>query len=166
MIEKTEILKNLKWLETRYNQSKSARAHLLYSKLAIIEICGWLEMTIDDVITRCAKRCIKHTENLKEISRLIKSTHGFTYDQHFRKLLVHIIGFYNFEKMEKAIDQKKLADFQASLLHLSPNRKVEAHTYIKGTQKKIDGPTKTAAHFNKLYVGLLEIEKWLRKNRF
>ncbi|NBX65387.1 MAG: endoribonuclease [Proteobacteria bacterium] len=122
---------------------------------------------MDDVVKRCAKRCLKEKNHLKYIQEtIIQKTHGFSYNDHFRKMLISIIGLTNFEKMEKNSDPKKLSDFCASLSYLVPNRNSEAHTYLKGTTKKIDAPSQTIGHFIKLHVGIHEIEKWLKANGF
>jgi hypothetical protein len=54
MIAKTYILNNLSTIEKLYNDSSSIKNSLFYSKLAILELCGWTEESMDDIIKKCA----------------------------------------------------------------------------------------------------------------
>ena len=56
MIARSYILTNLKTLDRKYNRATSTRDSLFYSKLAILELCGWIEESMDDIVLRCACR--------------------------------------------------------------------------------------------------------------
>ena len=62
MIAYSYIENNLDQLDKRYVKSKTSRDASYYSKLAILELCGWIEMSIDDCIVRSANRILKDTE--------------------------------------------------------------------------------------------------------
>ena len=54
MIGKTNIERNIKQLKTNFNKTNSPKLELFYSKLAIIELCGWIEESMDDIVLRCS----------------------------------------------------------------------------------------------------------------
>ena len=56
MIARTYILDNLNKLDVRYRKAATLKDSLFYSKLAVLELCGWIEESMDDVILRCARR--------------------------------------------------------------------------------------------------------------
>ena len=48
MITKSYLLKTLNWLDQLYNDPTADDKKIFYSKLALIELCGWIEETMDD----------------------------------------------------------------------------------------------------------------------
>lgn len=162
MLVKTYIQSNLKALDVKFRKSNSQRDNLFYSKLAILELCGWLEESMDVVVTDCAKRLIKNPQNLTYIEAEIKRNYGFNYEKNFKSLLIKLIGIVVFEKIESSLDSQKLQLFISTLGTLVIKRNSEAHTHIKGVTRVIDAPSVTIAHFNNLYNGLLEFENALK----
>jgi len=56
MITKSYLFKTLNWLDQLYNDPTADNQKTSsYSKLALIELCGWIEETMDDIVLRCAK---------------------------------------------------------------------------------------------------------------
>ncbi len=48
MITKSYLFKTLNRLDRLYNESRTDDKKIFYSKLALIELCGWIEETMDD----------------------------------------------------------------------------------------------------------------------
>lgn len=115
MVSKTSILENLQGLDALYQKSSSTKKSLFFSKLAILELCGWTEESIDDIIKRCAKRKLKEKVNLDYLIKEIERTYGFTYEKHFRKMLVELIGFINIERLERKVDKDKFHNLKSTL---------------------------------------------------
>ncbi len=166
MIVKSYIQKNLKALEKLYNGTTSTAKGLLYSKLAILELCGWIEESMDNIVRMCCHRIIKDKKEHKEIDQIIKRNSGFEYDLHFRNMLTHVIGRTGVIKLEKEIDPKKFQVLKATLSTLKTSRDTEAHTHTKGITKRLDAPSVTRANYKKVYDGLMEIDNTLRKIGF
>lgn len=162
MLVKTYIQSNLKALDVKFRKSNSQRDNLFYSKLAILELCGWLEESMDVVVNDCAKRLVKNPQNLAYIEAEIKRNSGFNYEKNFKSLLIKLIGIVVFEKIESSLDSQKLQLFISTLGTLVIKRNSEAYTHIKGVTRVIDAPSVTIAHFNNLYNGLLEFENALK----
>ncbi len=164
MIGKTSILQNLKDLEALYNKSSSYKKALFYSKLAILELCGWIEESMDEIVRRCANRNMRDKQNRSFVeTNIIKRVHGFDYDSNFRPMLMQVVGLIALEKVEKRVDQRKLQLFQAALNTLKVHRNIEAHSHIKGTAKRLDAPSMTKRSFADVYAGLKNFEDELKR---
>lgn len=163
MINKTRIQENLSRLERYYQKNRGNIAALFFSKLAILEACGWIEETIDNLIRECAKNHLLEKTNLDSVEDLIKNTHSFNYNTHFRVLLSRVIGIINVERLEKSLDSKKFTRMVSTLGVLKQRRDDQAHTHIQGTTTIIDAPSITINNFSFVYLGLKDIEKNIRK---
>jgi len=53
MITKQYIVPSLQALDTAYQSAATADDAERFAKLAIIELCGWIEETMDALILRC-----------------------------------------------------------------------------------------------------------------
>lgn len=164
MIVKSYIKNNLERIERLYNKSSSIQDGLFYSKLAILELCGWIEISMDDIILRVSKKHLKQSDNIHFVEKeIIKRTYGFDYSRHFRKMLINMIGVIGVERLEKRIDSVKFQLLLSSLSSLKQYRDSEAHTYIKGTTRRMDAPSVTKNRFNGIFYGLKNIDDELRK---
>lgn len=166
MIAKSYILENLKSLDYRYRKARSAKEALFCSKLAILELCGWIEESMDDVIRRCANRKLENNDNRKYCETdIIGKNYGFDYLS-FRSMLIRLMGLVAVEALERKVDARKYATLKATLSSLKQTRNSEAHTHIKGGTRTLNAPSLTIAHFHLLYDGLQEFELKIRKARF
>lgn len=163
MIAKSYLLKNLETIEKLFNSSTSSTKALLYSKLAILELCGWIEESMDDIIRKCAHRNIKDPKERAEIIKLIDNNYGFEYNKHFRSMLVQVIGRVGVIKLEKKLDTNKFELLKTTLGNLKTVRNSTAHTHLKGTTTRLNAPSVTKANYLRVYEGLLEIDTKLRK---
>ncbi|HZX36028.1 MAG TPA: hypothetical protein VFF54_06005 [Thermodesulfobacteriota bacterium] len=158
-----EIKKNLGKINDLYTKSENedSEALLFYSKLAILELCGWIEESMDDIIREYAKKYLKEQSNINSINDTIRKTSGFDYNEHFReKMLIRLIGLINIEKLETNLDQKILEQMKAALTYLREYRDKEAHTYIN-IAKKLDAPSFTLSLLEPIRKGLKEIDNKL-----
>jgi hypothetical protein len=163
MIAKCYLKTNLDTLEKLYNKSTSAATGLLYSKSAILELCGWIEDSMDTIVRTCAHRTIKDINARKEIEKVvIDKTWGFDYEKYFRKMLIQVIGWRVVLELERKVDPAKFQNLKATLSTLNIYRNTEAHTHIRGITKRLDAPSVTKANFILVYDGLMDIDHKLR----
>ena len=99
-LAKTYISANLRGIDALYRAGTSPRKSLFYSKLAILELCGWIEVSMDGVVDSCAKRNLNEGASIALVANRIKRTYGFDYDQHFRELIIRILGLRSLETIE------------------------------------------------------------------
>ena len=162
MITKSYINENLKKMNFCYLSARSQKEISFFAKLAVLELCGWIELSMDDVIKAHAKRNHRDEFNIKNIENYVKKNSGFSYEKHFRILLIQLLGIVNLERFEKSLNIGIDIKFQSELNNLHKIRNCLAHTYIKGTTSQLDAPSITLARFEVIWTGLKEYEKRLR----
>lgn len=163
MIARSYVMTNLKKLDRLYNGARSAKESLFYSKLALLELCGWIEESMDDVVLRCSVRCVNEPSNRKYVrDAIVKRTHGFDYERHFREMLVRLVGLVEVERVEKRVDPVKQARLKAALQALITVRNAEAHTHLKGVTKQINAPSVAIGQFSDVYDGLEDYDRVIR----
>lgn len=162
MIAKSYIESNLRRMNYKFNQSRSNKESLFFAKMAIIELCGWIEESMDDIVLRCATRNLKESKNRKFIEeKVVRPTYGFHYTKHFQKMMTTLIGLIMYEKLEKSLDQIKFQKMKSELGNLTQRRNEEAHTHIKIT-RRINAPSVTLRQFKAIYESLVDIEHKLK----
>ena len=164
MIAKGHILKELNKLNTLYgivgSQGKNEEADF-YAKLAFLELCGWVEDSIDDLALRCVKRK-GVIQLLNDFSKKLGYVYGFEYDRHFRSVLFQTIGAVGLEKVDKKVDSKQRALLEAALNGLWQKRKRHAHSSLRRSARYLDAPSVTLGQLGIIYTGLVEYEKKMR----
>lgn len=160
MITKTAISQNLKFMDRQFGLAASPREQIYLSKLAVLELCGWIEESIDDLVFRATKGRVQLDANIKYFEKtIVKRNSGFSYDSHFRYLLSAAVGLNTFDETERKVDQAIRAQFISQLQSLYTVRNSLAHTYVKGTTFSIEAPSLTKSRFPYIYVGLKAYEK-------
>jgi hypothetical protein len=162
MLAKTYILTNLKNLDIKFQKSSTAKDELYYSKLAILELCGWIEESMDDIVLRCAKKCIKDSKNFDYVKKeIIKRTYAFDYEK-FRFMMMRVIGLVNVERIETKINPAVFILMTSTLATLKKERDAEAHTHIKGVLRVINAPSVTITRFGPVYSGIKAFDVAIR----
>lgn len=60
MIAKSYIRKTLNVCKSKYSNALGNFETLSFSKLAVLELCGWIEVSIDDIVINCANKHLKN----------------------------------------------------------------------------------------------------------
>jgi hypothetical protein len=163
MIARTHVEGSLRTLDRLFREATSAKHALFYSKLAILELCGWIEESMDDVVLRCAVRHLRRSDNRRYVEKqIVKRTYGFDYDRHFREMLIRLLGLVAVERIENAVDPAKSAMMRSTLATLTVVRNTEAHTHVKGVTTVINAPSVTRTHFVAAFEGLSEYDRVIR----
>lgn len=166
MIEKTQIVLTLQALDARYQAATSADEAQWFAKLAIIELCGWIEESMDEVVRRCSKRHLKVTANQEMCEdEIIGKTYGFEYKKHFRGMLIRLLGLVAVEQLEQQINPTIHAKMEGALSFLKPFRNSYAHTHLN-IAASINAPSVTRSKFQPIYDGLVEFERVIRLGRW
>ena len=157
LINDEYVCKNLSILDKEYRALEDDyvdERKILFGKLALLELCGWLEDTMDEIILGLCEQV--NLENRKPIEKAIKNTYGFSYE-HFEKMLVTLIGYKKLEWLEKEWDKQPLCNKLGSL----KNRRDDfAHTHTKETNVKVDAPNillKEQKELKKIFNELIAI---------
>ena len=167
MVNKTAITRNLSDLHSRYDRRpRNSRDPLYYSKLYLIELCGWIEETMDSIVRDCSLSRLAVAKNRKQVeSDIVGRTYGFDYGAHFRNMLIRVLGLIKVEELESMLDQIKFDKMRSSLTTLLTQRNRAAHTYTEGTTQTVDAPSVIVSHFQNVYEGLKDMEQCIRRLR-
>lgn len=165
MIAKSYIESTLKELDKLYNQASSQKKAIYFSKLAVIELCGWIEETVDDIVLRHCNRKLKNTDNKNYCKeKIIKNNYGFQYSQNIRPMLISLIGLIEVEKLENELEKTaQVTLLKSNLGNLKTSRNEAAHTHLKGITRTYNAPSRTIGDFNRISVILEKIDLELRK---
>lgn len=164
MIVKNYVLSSIEELERLYNSSKSQKKAVYYSKLALLELCGWIEESIDDTIIRYCNRKMKLSSNKDAIKEIVRNNSGFQYNSNIRPLLMRAIGIVNIEKIETKLEKTgKITRLSSMLGNLKSSRNDAAHTFLKGVTRTYNAPSRVKQDFLNIYSILKEIDEEVRK---
>ena len=86
------IEKNLEVLDEHFKRSRHNRDAIFASKLAILELCGWIEVSMDECILSASERVLKETKNIRFVENKVGRNYGFSYEDHFKPMLANLIG--------------------------------------------------------------------------
>ena len=164
MIAFSYITKTLDELDRLYINASSKKKAIYYSKLATIELCGWVEETVDNIVQMHANRKLKNRSNKKYVEdKIIKPIYGFQYNQHIRPMLIAVVGIITIERIETKLERGgKITLLKQHLGNLKQSRNSAAHTHITGTPNAYDAPSVIKSQFNIIKSVLKEIDNELR----
>lgn len=150
----------------------------LLCKIAHIELCGWLEDVFDDLIKNCKNNILNsiqhHDKNVKDkfnpwstaVDKEISNIYGVSYTNHFKKLLIKLLGDFMVLKIEYQIGFDKIEIFNNTLEVMHKDRNILAHqsSYNIFQQKTIDSPNKILLNFRQNISPILgEFKRYLEE---
>jgi len=117
----------------------------LLSKLAVLELCGWLEERFDAIAAGIAQTA--GVEAAKAIQNRIDGTYGFNYGMHVRQIFLAIGGEVLVHKVESRLEEKYpgyLEQLKNALGQLWKQRCELAHgssVAVGGQQRSVNAPS-------------------------
>lgn len=122
------IDETLRQLDIWYREPSSGplRPKLL-SKLAVLELCGWIEEEFDKIVRDLDAISLNDPQWIESI---IKKTNGFDYGDHFRPMIARILGEFSLRKIESSagsINSSELEQLKSILGSLWRQRCSFAH---------------------------------------
>lgn len=126
---------------------------IFYSKLALMEYCGWIECSIDLIMMRVTEA--DYTAVISSTGKsFLKSINNFSYKDHFIKILVQVLGMANAEKLVEYFKESgELDALEAKLdnTELKKNRNIAAHTYHRDNSISYDAPNIFISEVNNFF---------------
>lgn len=164
MIIKRHIEIDLKRLNELYNTSvhgADPRVPVYFSKLALLELSGWIECSFDLIASRAVKRRIKSVRFEKLVNQAIKKNHGLGYEDNFIDMMAKLVGLPACEILEKHLDSTgSLAVLKSELDAIIVQRRVAAHVALVHTTVGFDAPSVTLVRLKKVYPVVKDIYSW------
>jgi hypothetical protein len=164
MIAVSYIDSTLKELNKLYNESTSQKKAIYFSKLALIELCGWIEETLDDIVLKHANRQLKDPKNKKYCDEtIVKPNYGFEYNKNIRPMFISLLGIIELEKLERELEKTgQVTLLKGHLGNIKDSRNIAAHTHLKGITRRFNAPSRTLGDFNRIKPILEKIDQELR----
>lgn len=146
MSDVSRLNKTLDFLDRLYNEhitSEDSEEAVAFAKLAVIEFCGWVETSIDDIARSSIVISLPTSNDRASLEDLIKNTSGFDYKRHVTPLLTHSIGIVRYTQVEETLKQEGLLEQFTTVLNaeFKRMRNRAAHTFLDGTQRNYDAPS-------------------------
>lgn len=162
MVVKKHILNNIKRLNRLYNGAPTPTDATYYSKLAIIELCGWVELSMDNIAVNFATRYLRTPPFIASFNDLLDKNYGFDYKRNFRKMMNQTIGLHNMEQIETTINATgDITVLDATLDALKILRNDAAHTFV-GATTTYQAPSVTKNQLEIIYPILKKIGQAIR----
>jgi hypothetical protein len=165
MNSKEPIETLIRELEKLYDAPADPTHKDFYSKLALMELCGWLEISIDKIVEGYSANKLFEPKNQEYFkNKSIDKTYGCDYKSHLRPMLINLIGLKGIEKLEANLKAQGvfqiLVDQLSSLWSL---RKPAAHTTIVGVTTTYQSPSTMKTYLVSLHPILTTLEVELMK---
>ena len=165
MLSDLELMANLDYYEGTYKSpTYDLRTMLLSSKASILEVCGWVEQAMDLFVMDTARRCGLSPARQEWISqKYVRPTSGFSYQGHFEKMIVSVVGYRVLEEAESKAGGV-IPIMEGTLSDLTKLRNHYAHTHFNSidpypkNMTGIPAPTLLKSHAKTVVVGLKELE--------
>lgn len=164
MVDYTGIENTLKRLDAEYNaQMSDPQMPILFSKLAVIELCGWIEESFDDLLFEYINTHIIDHNCQRIIKKIIDDNYGFQYERHVFKIFSAVIGVNNWENIIDKLSPSDFGNFQTILNSYSTGRNRAAHTHTPiGTTRSFDAPSLVLSNFHKIKNAVSVIENEIK----
>jgi len=108
--------------------------------LAIIELCGWIEISLDEIFETNAPKFANQRRYSKKFAGQLDKTYGFHEVSHLQPLIIALVGYSGLEQLEASCDRRLMGGLHRNLNELTDMRNRLAHTYIKGFGVTIESP--------------------------
>jgi hypothetical protein len=160
MISKSDIETLIDKLDILYTSCGDPDFEIYYSKFALLELCGWIELAMDDIIKSFSAKNISDPANINLVEKeIIGKTWGFRYEEHFRPMLIKSLGLWFLEQIQADLNAHgELDKLRGELSILWDVRKKAAHTSVTGVTLSFDAPNVTKNRLIIIFPILQSIE--------
>ena len=160
MVSDADIRRTLTMLEGLYNTAGlTTDLATLYSKLGTLELCGWIEDTMDSIARSYVVRNILSPDYINGFDSLLKGNSSFQWEN-FNKILCHTIGMSNMETIYDKLNSitGNLQAFNGELTRLAPIRNVAAHTTFTNSGISYETPSSCLGILGRIYPAMQSIQ--------
>ena len=148
--------------------TKNTRIKLeLLSKLAVLELSGWIETTIDQILVEYVSRKICDSDEQGRIRRnIIDRVYGFDLERNVWPLFERVLGVVNCKSMRTKLENTRGYDsFASDITTVHSLRRRQAHTCCAGPEvtRQIVAPSTTWGYFQNIYPIIQRIKRFCEK---
>lgn len=162
MINYTDIENNILLIEAKYNDpSTTTHEQILYSKLAVLEFCGWIEESFDQILKDYSLTKVSVVNQRYVDTAIIRKNYGFEYDSNTRPMFCRVLGIKNLEDMESILDDGRgvVTILKSLLSNYTTKRNDAAHKSTPlGTTLSYFAPSTVLGDFRSVKPIFLDLE--------
>lgn len=130
MLPINDLLSQLDDINIAFQKETNNIKSNMWAKLAALDVCGWIEECIDKIVEDFLSVRNLSADNKKKVEARVKKINGFSYDDHFRPLMIELVGVIGFEKIEHNLSNQ-CTRLKSHLKDLKTKRDRYAHTFTK-----------------------------------
>lgn len=150
-------------LDSEYSTTVDVNMQLLYSKLAVLEFSGWIEVSMDTVCKDYISRKIVLSDNINRINKIVDKHYGFSYDDNVYPMMCSVLGINNWENILDTFSTLDKSNFLAVLGTYKNLRNRAAHTNtVHGVTPTFMTPSAVIVDFGKIKPAFQHLESKLK----
>ena len=137
---------------------------ILFSKLAVLELCGWIETSIDIVLYDYVQLHLINNDCKKGIEKIIKKNYGFHYDSNLFPLFCSVLGVNNVENVLDVVSPVDFHNFKSITEIYTTERNKAAHTDTPaGTTRSYKAPSVVLHDYNLIKPAIQTLETQIQR---
>lgn len=162
MVDYLGIENTLLRLDTEYNACLTdPDMPIFFSKLAVLELSGWLEDSVDDILYGYIGAHLVDTDVIDPVKEIIKKNYGFKYERNIIKICLSVLGANIWENIVDKLKPIEYFDLKSITDSLTNSRNNAAHSSIIVT-RTFSAPSSTLADFRKLKPAIQKMENEIK----
>lgn len=150
----------LSTLETQFSSVVTlpdATLSILYSKLAVLELSGWIEESIDMILINYLDNKLVSTDCINKTKKIIESNYGFKYESNLYHIFLCTLGSNNWENIIDTIGIARMSILSTKCGEYSSQRNDAAHKYQLGT-RSFYAPSRVISDYHQIKSVITDIE--------
>jgi len=162
MINYLDIENNIVIIEGKYvDPSTTTHEQILYSKLAVLEFCGWIEESLDQILKDYLIPRVSAPNQTYVDKNIIKKNSGFEYERYTRRMFCSVLGIKNLEIVETTLNGYggQITTLESMLSSYTTIRNNAAHNSTPvGTTLIFNAPSIVLSHFRSIKPIISDLE--------
>ena len=164
MIDYVSIQNTLNRLDAEYCSTTDVQLPILYSKLAVLELCGWIETNIDNILFEYVNSHIIDIDCKNGIETIINRNYGFHYANNLFPLFCSVLGINNLENILDKLSSTDFQNLKSITGTYTQERNKAAHTDTPiGTTRTYRSPSSVLHDYNLIKPAFQTIETQIQK---
>jgi hypothetical protein len=162
MINYLDIESNIVIIEVKYNDpTTSTHEQILYSKLAVLEFCGWIEESLDQILKDYLSTKVSLINQNYIDRNVIRKNSGFHYENYTRRMFCSVLGIENLEIVETTLNGygSQIVTLESLLSNYTGLRNNAAHNSTPiGTTLSYNAPSVVLSDFRRIKPIFVDLE--------
>ena len=158
------ILQNLDSEYSLYVGGADIEKPIIISKIAVLELCGWIEESVDQILLDYISQRISDKVCRTYVEDIINKNYGFKYKENLFHLFTVVLGVSNWENIVDVLTYSRISILEAICNNYTKLRNVAAHTYrLTGITVTYHAPSQVIADYHRIEPIFKIIETEIKK---